>query len=105
MGRWRGDVGECLLVPGMKFGGVDGRAEPDFAMSLARLQIPENGRPALAGRQEISTTPRPAQRGDVLGMTPELACYTHGVEVPDDDGAINPARGKVVALAVEAHTC
>ena len=98
-------MGESLLVPGMKFGGVDGRAKPDFAMSLARLQIPENGRPALASREEISATSRPAERGYVLCMTPQLARHTHGVKVPDDHSAVNATRGEVVAIAVEAHAC
>ena len=38
-------------------------------------------------------------------MAPELAGDTHGVKIPYDDGAINAARGEVVALAVEAQTC
>ena len=38
-------------------------------------------------------------------MASEFARHTHGVEIPDDDCAINATRGKVVAVAVEAHAC
>ena len=38
-------------------------------------------------------------------MTPELPRDAHGLEVPDDDGAVDAAGGEVVAPAVEAQAC
>ena len=38
-------------------------------------------------------------------MASELARHAHGLQVPDDDCAINAPRGEEVALAVEANAC
>lgn len=38
-------------------------------------------------------------------MTPEFARDAHRLEVPYHNGTVNAPGGKVVALAIEAHTC
>ena len=74
-------------------------------MSVAVLEIPEDGPPTLAGGEQVAAAARPAQRGDGRPMTPQLPRDAHGLEVPDDDGAVDATGGEVVAPTVEAQTC
>lgn len=91
-------------LPWVKLGNVDGRLEAHLAMLSPILQIPQNRFPALAGRQQVAPAARPAQRRYAARVAPQLARDTHGIEVPDDNGAIDTARGEIVAFAVEAQT-
>lgn len=38
-------------------------------------------------------------------MTPQLLRHAHGLEIPHDNGAINAARGEIIALSVETQAC
>ena len=89
----------------MELGAVDGRVESHFPKPLAVLQVPKDGLPALACRKQVPAAARPTQRGDVLRVPSQLARNAHGVQVPNDDGAIDATRGEVVPLAIEAHAC
>lgn len=52
---------ERILVPRMQFRTVYGSAKAHLTVALTVLEIPENGPPTLAGRQQVSTTTGPTK--------------------------------------------